>query len=208
MDGGNRVRDEMLALAEKLDGLDDEQWNAASLCTEWRVRDVLAHMVAGAEGAFGPAAVLGGMLRHGFRFNRWVAIDGQRRGAEDPERILRAFREAATTREGSSAAGSVTSLMHIMVHGQDVCRPLGIARDIPEADLVAVADFVRGDRHRFGTKKRIAGLTLRATDADWSYGHGPEVVGPAEALIMMMAGRSAALHDLSGAGMDSLVEGA
>lgn len=204
MESRDRVRDEMLALAERLDELDDEQWNAASLCPEWRVRDVLAHMVAGAEGVFGPAAVFGGMLRHGFRFNRWVAIDGQRRGTEDPQRILAAFRAAAANREAVSAGASVTSLMHVVIHGQDICRPLGIARDIPEADLVAVADFVRDDRHRFGTKKRIAGLRLEATDADWSCGHGPEVVGPAEALVMMMAGRSVALHDLSGAGMGAL----
>jgi hypothetical protein len=39
---------------------------------------------------------------------------------------------------------------------------------------------------------------------DWSYGHGPEVRGPAEALVMMMAGRSAALDDLSGEGKAAL----
>ena len=30
----------------------------ASLCAEWRIRDVLAHVTAGAEGAFGVAAII------------------------------------------------------------------------------------------------------------------------------------------------------
>jgi hypothetical protein len=33
--------DEMLDLAERLAELDDEQWNSPSLCSLWRIRDVL-----------------------------------------------------------------------------------------------------------------------------------------------------------------------
>ena len=95
--------------------------------------------------------------------------------------------------------------MHVLVHGQDICRPLGIKRDLPEAHLVPVADFVKNDVHIFGAKKRIAGLALTATDVDWSHGSGPEVTGPAEALVMMMAGRMIALDDLSGEGKSVLV---
>jgi hypothetical protein len=57
----------------------------------------------------------------------------------------------------------------------------------------------------FRAKKRIAGFTLTATDIDWSHGQGPEVLGPAEALVMMMAGRAAALDDLWGEGKAALV---
>ena len=84
-------RDEMLDLAERLAVLDDEQWNSPSLCAQWRIRDVLAHVTAGAEGAFGFATVFGGMLRHGFNYNRWVAADGQVRGQQDPEVLLTLF---------------------------------------------------------------------------------------------------------------------
>ncbi len=95
--------------------------------------------------------------------------------------------------------------MHVLIHGQDMCRPLGITRDLPEAHLVRVADFVKDDVHIFGAKKRIAGLALTATDMDWSHGNGPQVTGPAEALVMMMAGRLVALDDLSGEGKATLV---
>jgi uncharacterized protein (TIGR03083 family) len=94
--------------------------------------------------------------------------------------------------------------MHVLIHGQDICRPLGIRRVLPEGHLVPVADFVKNDVHIFGAKKRIAGLTLTATDMDWSHGSGPEVTGPAEALVMMMAGRLVALDDLSGEGKVAL----
>jgi hypothetical protein len=68
-----------------------------------------------------------------------------------------------------------------------------------------VADFVKDDIHLFAAKKRIAGLQLTATDMDWSHGHGPEVTGPAEALVvMMMAGRLVAFDDLSGGGTADL----
>jgi uncharacterized protein (TIGR03083 family) len=198
------VRDETLDLVERLTGLDDEQWNSPSLCALWRVRDVLAHVTAGAQGAFGVGAIVGGMLRHGFNYNRWVAADGQERGEQDPVVILEALRKAADNRKGSPGEPRVTALAHVLIHGQDMCRPLGIRRDLPEAHLVPVADFVTTS-FIFHAKRRIAGFTLTATDMDWSHGHGPEVRGPAEALVMMMAGRRAALDDLSGEGKPAFV---
>ena len=97
--------------------------------------------------------------------------------------------------------------MHVLIHGQDMCRLLGITRDLPEAHLVPVANLVKNDIHLFGAKTRIAGLKLTATDMDWSHGSGPEVRVPAEALVMMMAGRLVALDDLSGEGRSTLVAG-
>jgi uncharacterized protein (TIGR03083 family) len=201
MDMREAVREEMRDLAECLAGLTDEQWNSPSLCTRWRIRDVLAHVTAGAQGAFSTGVITRGMLRHGFNYNRWVAADGRTRGQQEPGDILRAFRAAAAA--GSAGNQSVTALSHVLIHGQDVCRPLGIRRDLCEAHLVAVADFVKTS-FIFRAKKRIAGFTLTATDVEWSYGDGPEVTGPAEALVMMMAGRLAALDDLSGEGRAAL----
>jgi len=37
-------------------------------------------------------------------------------------------------------------------------------------------------------------------DVDWRHGKGPEVSGAGEGLLMAMAGRRHALHDLSGPG--------
>jgi hypothetical protein len=55
-----------------------------------------------------------------------------------------------------------------------------------------------------GSKQRVAGLTLRATDADSSSGSGPEVAGPAMAIVMTMTGRTVALDELDGEGVETL----
>jgi hypothetical protein len=41
-----------------------------------------------------------------------------------------------------------------------------------------VADFYAGSNMLIGAKNRITGLKLRATDAAWSHGDGPEAAGP------------------------------
>src|SRR6266581_7256319 len=43
------IRAERKALAADLNSLDDDRWATPSLCTQWTVRDVLAHMTATAK---------------------------------------------------------------------------------------------------------------------------------------------------------------
>jgi hypothetical protein len=57
-----------------------------------------------------------------------------------------------------------------------------------------------------GAKKRIRGLTLTATDLDWTTGTGPAVEGPAEALLMAIAGRRGVVQELSGPGQPTLAD--
>jgi uncharacterized protein (TIGR03083 family) len=203
MDVWDAVRDERLDLAERLNGLDAGEWDMASLCHKWRIRDVLAHVTAGAQGAYGVGPVMSGMVRHGFSFSRWMADDGRRRGEQDPTRTLRLLEEAAGSRKSPPGAPTVSVLTDVMIHGQDICRPLGLERNISEEHLIPVAGFVQST-FVFGAKKRTAGLKLCATDMDWSHGDGPEVTGTAEALVMAMAGRKVALGDLAGEGKAAL----
>ena len=55
-----------------------------------------------------------------------------------------------------------------------------------------------------GAYRRIPGLRVTATDMAWHAGYGPEVRGPAEAILLVTAGRSVALEDLSGPGVPAL----
>lgn len=50
----------------------------------------------------------------------------------------------------------------------------------------------------------MAGLTLKATDQDWTHGNGPVVEGPLLSLLMAMTGRSAHVVDLTGEGLPIL----
>jgi hypothetical protein len=55
-----------------------------------------------------------------------------------------------------------------------------------------------------GCKKRIEGLQLRATDAEWTTGAGPIVEGDAKHLLSAMTGRSTALDALNGDGVEAM----
>jgi hypothetical protein len=58
----------------------------------------------------------------------------------------------------------------------------------------------RGSLHR-SARRRARGLRLGATDLGWSAGSGPELRGPAEPLLMAMAGRRGVAHELTGPGL-------
>jgi hypothetical protein len=98
----------------------------------------------------------------------------------------------------------MTWLGEAIVHGEDIRRPLGIKREYPMDAVLAVLDFYKSSNTIIGTKSRIAGLTLKATDADWTYGSGPLVEGPALSLVLAGTGRKSALDDLSGDGVETL----
>jgi hypothetical protein len=82
------------------------------------------------------------------------------------------------------------------VHAEDIRRPLGITHTYPVAALSRVAAFYRGSNLLIGGKNRVAGLTLHATDTDWTAGTGPHVNGPILALVHATTGRAAALDHL------------
>ena len=97
-----------------------------------------------------------------------------------------------------------TWLGEVIVHSEDIRRALGIKHDYPTGAVVRVADFFKGSNLLIGSKRRIAGLTLSATDTEWSHGTGPEVAAPILSLVMAMTGRKAADDDLTGEGVVTL----
>ena len=65
--------------------------------------------------------------------------------------------------------------------------------------------MIRGNL-RLGGKRRSAGLTLVASDVDWTRGTGPEVRGPLASIISAVTGRKAGLASLTGDGLSVLTE--
>ena len=124
------------------------------------------------------------------------------RGASPPEALANFV---AHQDDSTSPPGPKTSwLGEILVHSQDIRGALGIAHTSPVDAARDVAQFYAGSNALIGAKDRVAGLTLRATDTEWSHGSGPEVSGPVMSLVMAMTGRAPALEALSGPGVDSL----
>jgi uncharacterized protein (TIGR03083 family) len=202
MDAWQAIDGERSALADDLAIFDDSRWNAQSLCSEWKVRHVVGHLVGGADVKTGPFLV--GMLKSGMNFNRYIAGEGRALGAAPPEELLRQFRKTIGMRRTPPGAKAEIMLTDLVCHSGDIRRPTGMTRSVPEAALLTVADTVSGIGFPLQAKKRIAGLRMSATDSDWSAGEGPSVEGPLASLILVMAGRKAALQDLSGEGTQTL----
>jgi uncharacterized protein (TIGR03083 family) len=97
-------------------------------------------------------------------------------------------------------------LRALMIHQQDMRRPLGQPRTIPAERLSYALDLglTRAGSANLGSRKRASGLRLKATDINWTAGDGAEVVGSGEAILMTISGRASALQELSGAGTAEL----
>jgi uncharacterized protein (TIGR03083 family) len=195
------VHAERAALAADLANLTEEQWRTPSLCERWTVQDVLAHQTGSAM--MTPPKFFVKMAGAGFRFDRFADKEVAEQSAGGPAATLARF-VAAKDRTTAPPGPKTTWLGEIIVHSEDIRRPLGIAHEYPMDAVLQALDFYKGSNAIIGTKKRIAGLTLKATDADWSHGTGPLVPGPALSLVLAGTGRKAALADLTGDGVATL----
>jgi uncharacterized protein (TIGR03083 family) len=195
------IHAERKALAADLASLTDDRWATPSLCGGWTVREVLGHMTATA--AMTPPKFFANLLAAGFRFNAMTAKAIAQQCEGTPADTLHRFGDQVDA--STHPPGPVdTWLGETIVHSEDIRRPLGIAHDYPVDAVTRVADSYRKSNLLIGGKKRVAGLTLRATDADWTVGTGPEVAGPALALLLAVTGRAAGLDDLTGDGVATL----
>jgi uncharacterized protein (TIGR03083 family) len=195
------IHAERKALVTDLRGLGEAQWSSASLCGRWTVRDLTAHMTATAK--ITPPAFFAKLAACGFSLGRLqdkdIAIE---KGSTTADTLARF--EAVVTSVKHPPGPADTMLGETIIHAEDIRRPLGLRHDYPVGAVVRIADFFKGSNLIIGAKRRIDGLALRATDADWSHGSGPEVSGPILSLVMAMTGRQAALGDLSGEGVATL----
>ncbi len=195
------IHRERAALAMDLAGLDDERWQTRSLCGDWTVQETLGHMTAAAS--TNPPKWMARFAGTGFRFDTLIGKDIATQTAGGPAQTLSRFR--AIESSNGHPPGPVDSwLGETLVHAEDIRRPLGITHDYPVDAAIRLADFYTRSNLLIGSKKRVAGLRLRATDADWSSGSGPEVAGPAMAIVMTMTGRTVALDELDGEGVETL----
>ncbi|MFJ1459090.1 maleylpyruvate isomerase family mycothiol-dependent enzyme [Nocardia sp. N2S4-5] len=192
---------ERAALADDLADLDDRQWAQPSLCGEWVVEEVVAHLTAAAS--VGRLRWLVSVLGARFDFD----LHNSRRLAEHrgatPAETLERFRAVVTS---TAAASSHTTawLGEVVVHAQDIRRPLGLPRTPTVAAATAVARFYASRNFTVSSRSAIEGLRLEATDGPFAAGSGPSVHGTTIALTMAMAGRLAYCDDLTGPGVPTL----
>jgi uncharacterized protein (TIGR03083 family) len=193
------IHAERTALAADLASLTDDQWTTQSLCSEWDVHDVLAHQLSAAK--MTPPKFLARFAAAGFNFDRFAGRQVAREGVGGPAATLAAFR-AASSRQSAPPGPKETWLGEVFVHGEDIRRPLGIAHDYPQSQVVRALGLYARSNTIIGGRDRVAGVTLKATDIDFSVGEGPLVEGPAISLLLAASGRQSALADLTGPGVE------
>lgn len=191
-------------LAGLLETLTDSQCEVPSLCSRWRVKDVAAHVALTPQSP-GLLRILGKGLRARGDFdglNRDMAIG---HAARPTATLVAELQDLADDRSKPAITTLDNLVFDTLVHVQDVARPLGLRVEMPLEPARAGLERVWGIGWPFWARRRLRGLTLNATDVDWSVGNGPEVHGPAGDLLLLLTGRTAAaLPALSGPGTTRL----
>ena len=96
------IHHERARLADLLEALTDDEWNAPSLCAGWRVRDVAAHVISSAAATRTDMVI--GVLKSRGSFNRLVDQMARRDGARPTAAILARYR----AHQGSRKRPAVT----------------------------------------------------------------------------------------------------
>jgi uncharacterized protein (TIGR03083 family) len=186
--------------AAYLRSLDDADWEKPTLCTGWRVRDVIGHILYGNEMNWFTLPFK--MARFGFSSDRSGShYSAARAEGRSPQQLVEEFENRNAWAGTCRVFPAKMVLIDRLAHHQDIRRPLGHHRVVPDDRLLASLDATPSVGGVFRSKKRVKGLRLEATDVDWSYGDGPVVRGPGEALLMAMLGRGQAVTDLEGDGL-------
>ncbi|GLP78629.1 maleylpyruvate isomerase family mycothiol-dependent enzyme [Mycobacterium antarcticum] len=198
------ARAERCDFADFLDELTADQWLAPTFCDGWRVCDVVAHTVSYLGQSRARLAVE--MVRAGGSVDRLNAHALEGLSGDDPKSLIASMRSGVEPAGVGALYGCRVALIECMIHQQDIRRPLGLERRIPNPRLIAALRFAWWSPV-IGGARRMRGIHLAAHDPDWSAGNGARVNGPAEALLLAMTGRvPAVIDDLAGPGVRRLLE--
>ena len=201
VDARRLAREERADFAAFLATLSPQQWQAPTLCAGWRVRDVVAHVIGYDD--LDTRRLLAYVIQGRLRLGRVNAAALARYHARSPEQLLALLTDHPQPRGVPAALGGRVGLTEALIHHQDIRRPLGQPRTIPRERLLPALRIalIAPD---IGGLWRIRGVRLVATDLPFSAGIGQEVRGPAEALLMTIAGRHGVAGELPGPGQRKL----
>lgn len=137
---------------------------------------------------------------------RSLNLDAARSHAAEfsPAELQEQLRATAASNRRTPFSKPVDPLIDVIVHGQDIARPLGRTHPM-DADRVAAVINPAARSPHHGPRIRLDDLRLVADDVDCTVGTGPaEVHGPIGDLLLAVTGRPVALGHLSGPGVAAL----
>jgi len=204
MDPWEHIEADRLSFADYLDTLTPADWEAPSLCTGWTVKGVTAHLLVSPTMSRGQIFLK--FLGSGFNLDKMSAkLVSQMTADLSTEEMIATTRSSASVRSAPPGLKPVGVLAEVLTHTADISLALDKPFDLPVDHYVLGLDHLKGVQPVLGCKQRIDGLTLQATDTDWSTGAGPTVEGDAKHLLAAMTGRSAAVDALAGDGVQTLL---
>jgi uncharacterized protein (TIGR03083 family) len=174
-------------LADLLASSPDETWDAPSLCEDWQVRHVVAHVTMPARFTleqFGAEmAAAGGDFTV---LSNTVAARDAALPAGDQLQALRSPVLHAWQPPGGGAAGA---LSHAVIHSLDVTVALDRPPVAPAEAVVAVLDqLAASGREWFGVD--LSGVRLEASDSGWNWGSGDVIRADGGRLVALLSGRT------------------
>jgi uncharacterized protein (TIGR03083 family) len=194
-----------LDFADLVEGLDDDQWADETLCPGWTPQHVLGHLVWHTE--LTVPSLVGAMVRSRFDFAKAADRAASELANRPRVDLIAALRERANNKPSIPGLPETGSVTDTAIHTQDIRRALDLDGTLDPQTVRIGLEFLTTHKNAkyLMETKAISGLQLVASDLDWSYGSGPLIEGPGEAIIMSLTGRSA-LAELAGDGLAELTE--
>ena len=197
------IHTERAALAGALSVLDTADWDHESLCPGWTVKDVAAHVISNPQIRMRDVAAMAGR-NLGRSYNAMIFRETKRLGRQSsPAGILADFERYAGSTRHVPVTTTVEPLLDVIVHSQDILRPLGIRHAAPPEAAAVAADRARLHAAYMGWRAARR-FRLVATDVDWARGKGPTVEAPMQELLMICTGRAPDLAEVTGDGLELL----
>jgi len=176
-----------LGLADRLAAADAGKWDAPSLCENWQVRHVVAHVTMPVR--LTPEEFGAEMAAAGGDFSALSNTIAERDASLPESEQLAALRSDTLHAWQPPGGGAAGALSHAVIHSLDITVALGWASVVPEAAVMAVLGHLTDNKGAvFGVD--LTDVRLEAADADWSWGEGAIVRADAGSLISLVSGRT------------------
>lgn len=192
-------------LGDALMGLTDAEWNAPTLCSGWRVREVVAHMTMPFR--YLTPRFLGELIRSRGNFAA-MADRVARRDARAPiASLLRSWQSNVDHQWKPPGGGHPGALTHDVVHALDITIALGIEHPISEPALRVVLENATKPLSMKRSGVDLTGIRLMSDDLDWCFGNGEPLRGRARDLLVVLMNRRLPAGLLSGAATERFILG-
>lgn len=174
-------------LADLLAAAPAETWDAPSLCEDWQVRHVIAHVTMPVR--MTPEQFGAEMAAAGGDFTVLSNTIAARNASLPADERLDALRSKVLHDWQPPGGGAAAAISHATIHSLDITLALDQPTVAPPDAVAAVLDQLTATNGTlFGID--LTGVGLEATDIDWSRGGGDTLSATSSELVALLSGRT------------------